>query len=193
MMRTDLGKAWRHPATWLALAALVIALAQPAAAAVRLGRNSVSSRNIVNGSVRVVDLAPAARPKPQLPQLPPRAYSASRTTAVYLTQGQPAVELVTLTVPAGKWLLTAKGSARISLGTYQVNLDACELRVAGFAEASDTWYADPHVTDTLLSTPTSYLLTGVVTVAGARKVSLWCLAGFETRFDRETITALEVR
>src|SRR5688500_631749 len=114
------------PALVIACLALVVASAQPVAAAVsalvptnsvgtaqlkdgavttpKLRDGAVTSRKIAQGTVGLLDLASAARPKP------PKALAASNAFVDVPANGSDAT-IAALDLPAGSWVLIAKSLA----------------------------------------------------------------------------------
>jgi hypothetical protein len=112
------------PALIVASLALVVAGAQPVAAAVsalvptnsvgtsqlkagavttsKLHDGAVISRKITNGGVGLLDLAAGARPRP------PKVYTVSDANSLALEATGLIASVVELDLPAGSWLVTAK-------------------------------------------------------------------------------------
>jgi hypothetical protein len=136
------------PALVVACLALVVAAAQPVASAVgalvpnnsvgtaqlkdgavttpKLHGSAVTSGKIANGTVGLLDLASAARPKP------PKAYRDSAEGQVTLPADGSRVILADLDLPVGSWVLIGKSMAITSSGITP-NSVTCNLVVDDIA------------------------------------------------------------
>lgn len=174
----------------VALLALVAALSMPAQAAMeRLAKGSVgtaqlkdgavttpklrygavTSAKIRNGGVTVADLSVQARPKL------PRSVSARNNSWTPLNWD--GVQLARLELPAGRWLVVAKGS---SSGPDGVNAN-CRLRRGSVT--TDTAYASNTATWSMLAPM----------LAGGTAVSVSCWGPEQSSVGVIVLSAVEVR
>jgi len=174
------------PGTILGVLALLVAGTMPAEAALsriaagsvgtaQLKNSAVTSPKIANGTIRRIDLAPAAKPRL------PRAKLVTMDSWKDLTPTES--PYLTITLPAGRWAITAKGHVS-NLGS--ANSQWCHLMSAG--KALD-------FSDSFLSPAGTYVrhgifLEGLVATTASQQVSITCTGSGTFGFAK--IMAVEV-
>jgi len=187
------------PGGVLGILALTIALAAPAQAAIqqlapgsvgtsqlrdgavttaKLHGNAVTSWKILDGTIRVGDLAAAARPRL------PRAYQATHNEWNDLTGSS--LDYVRLSLPAGRWAVTGKGTmdAPANDGTA---FQWCRLMKG----ATELDFTDSFNQFTGGNVRHGFSLQSVVSLSAPATLSIGCQGAGSVGFTR--LMAVEVR
>ena len=205
------------PSMVVAVVALVLALAGTGYAAAALPKNSVTSRQVVDRSLRAADFAPnqlpAGRPGPtgaagpagpagaagpQGPAGPSEALVAARSatmTAVTAVLGAPqGVVVRTLELRPGRYLLTARVEAENTSRAAPANV-ICDLVTSGGEPASggEVLHTVPPQSTAAFSR-VQFSLDRAVTIgaAGSARVACWKRTADDSVNVRAGITALRV-
>ena len=173
------------PGTILGVLALLVAGTMPAEAALsriaagsvgtaQLKNSAVTSPKIANGTIRPVDLAPAAKPRL------PRVRLAVMDEWKDLTPNQRSY--LTITLPAGRWAITAKG--------HESNMGSSTPRWCSLlSEGKSLDFSDSvSASDTYVRH--GIVLEGVVATSAFQQVSIACSGSGNFGFAK--ILAIEV-